>query len=233
MPGCMRANPQVALRAVGSRTRSGWALNDPSVQSSVLCGILTVSTWAAHPASSRALRGSGGADPGRCAASRGGRPPVPRPSEHSQDRPRRVNALVSQRKPARAGPNRRRQIAWSLRSHHVSRLDRDHMAISRLVRAGSLSDVHNNARLAESTMDTPRKSWIFAAGPGIPASPRSRGAVRRSGRPGHRLVHLNADSLFPSLAHLLPDGGSLRCAERRVSHGAGSGVRAACLRSQR
>src|SRR5262245_9696043 len=55
----IRAKPEVPPRASGSATRSGWAQNEPSIQSQVSCGIGTTSIRAGPPSQAVSISGNG------------------------------------------------------------------------------------------------------------------------------------------------------------------------------
>ena len=71
------------------------------------------------------------------------------PLVHRDQRHRRVDGLVVQRQPLGDGVDGRRQVRGALRAHRGRGLDRDDMAVRRLVRAGARADVQDGAGVAE------------------------------------------------------------------------------------
>jgi len=210
MSGAIRANPDVARRAVSSSTRSGWAQNDPIVQSGVSARIGTGSIAASPPSQSASSVGAGedtavelgdlrevvahqphlagdrrieGEDHDRTPrdAPQLTDPPfaVEVPVVDGEDGGGGVHRVVAQRQLLRARPDRRREVGGSLRGHHVTRLDRDDVAVARFVGPGARADVHDRACVAEGSVDAGAHTRILAPGLGVAGSDRvvaNRGA---------------------------------------------------------
>ena len=79
-----------------------------------------------------------------------------------EHRHRRVDAVVAQRQIVRARADRRRALRRALGGHDVARLDRDDVAVARLVGARARADVHDAARVAERRLEPPGDPRVLA-----------------------------------------------------------------------
>ena len=70
------------------------------------------------------------------------------------------------------GADRRRAPARALVRHDVARLDRDHVAVTRLVRAGARTHVDDGLGVAERRVDARGELGVLATHPRVPAADR-------------------------------------------------------------
>lgn len=69
----------------------------------------------------------------------------------------RIDRAIAKRNAARGRADRRRELTWPLRSHHLAGLDCDDVPIGGFVRAGTGADVDDRARVAQRRVICARK----------------------------------------------------------------------------
>jgi hypothetical protein len=75
---------------------------------------------------------------------------------------RRVEAVVAERQVFGARLDRRSRTRRSLGNHLCRGLDRSHLAVCWLIRAGSSADVDDRARVTERRVDAGGDPWVGA-----------------------------------------------------------------------